>query len=160
AGDRLPPSWHASCEIRIVAQARAARRQAWRRGWSCGARGVVAWRSSAANQDWAALGALATWNTFLRGARVRVCGLKEGEGNQKPTGGSNPARGPKVACTTAPKATPGLLVGQRWPGIAFTGQRQVPLGSIQRERPRRALISPQGGSMVEVPITIACGNYD
>src|SRR5262245_1074206 len=40
------------------------------------------------------------------GARVRVCGLKEGNGSQKPTGGFNPSRGPKVACTTELKATP------------------------------------------------------
>src|SRR5215813_11143729 len=122
AGDRPRPSWHASCEIRIGARARAARWQAWRRGWSCGARGVAALRSFAANRDWAALGALATWNTFLRGARVRVCGLKEGCGSQTPTGGFNPSRGPKVACTTSPEATPGLLDGQRCsPGGAASG---------------------------------------
>jgi len=50
---------------------------------------------------------------------------------------------------------------RRRAGIAFTPCRQVRFKSIQREPPPASFAaSPTGGSMVEVPITIACGNYD
>src|SRR5262249_3574960 len=80
--------------------------------------------------------------------------------NQKPTGRFNPSRGPKVACTTKPRLLPGRWRRQRPAGIAFTGCRQVRLRSAQREQLRLARLPAPGGFMVEVPITIACGNYD
>src|SRR5262245_60424387 len=80
---------------------------------------------------------------------------------KSPQAGSTLLADRRLPVQPTQRLLPGRRPRQRSAGIAFPGHRQVRFSPSQRETlPRRSPPAPQGGFMVEVPITIACGNYD